>query len=199
MTAKDKRKMLMRAVRYVCLAVWLGFLAAGIGSYLLDPGSFTAAKIAAFISQFSGEIWIVYLILSSLRGFSLLPSTPLVIAGTLLFPSQPLLVLMVCLAGIAISSSMIYFCSEFLGFHEYFEKHKPELNHKIRSKLERPAGSAFVCVWSFAPVVPTDLVCYLAGATRMNFWKFILAVLAGETILCSFYVYFGSAVISQWL
>ena len=199
MTDTKRHRNIIRAVRYVCLAVWLAAIVAGVGSFLLDPGSFTAEHIAAFLSQFHDEIWIVYLIMSALRGFSLLPSTPLVIAGTLLFPSQPFTVLAVCLTGIAISSSMIYFFSEFLGFHDYFESHKPELTHKICSQLDRPAGFVFVGLWSFLPLVPTDLVCYLAGTTRMNFWKFISAVILGETILCAFYVYLGGTVVNRWL
>lgn len=167
----------------------------GIGSYIVYPQEFTAEKIAAFLLRFQGEMWLVYLVLSSLRGLTLLPSTPMVIAGTILFPTQPFAVLIVCLAGIFLSSSMIYFFSEFLGFHEYFEGHKPELTHRLKTRLERPSGFVFVALWAFFPVVPTDLVCYLAGTTAMNYWKFIGAVIAGETVLCTFYVYFGGALI----
>lgn len=91
---------------------------------------------------------------------------------------------------------MIYFFAEYLGLHEYFEGHKPELTHKIKAKLEHPTGFLFVALWAFFPLVPTDLVCYLAGTTMMNYWKFIAAVLVGETILCTFYVYFGGAIVN---
>jgi len=157
------------------------------------PQVFTAENIAAFLLQFQGEIWLVYLIMSALRGFSLLPSTPLVIAGTLLFPGQPFSVLAVSMTGIFVTSSMIYYFSEHLGFNDYFESHKPELSHKIKAKLEHPFGFAFVAAWAFFPLVPTDLVCYLAGTTKMNFLKFIAAVMVGELILCSFYIFFGGA------
>ena len=184
-----------RVLRHLCLAAWLLAIAAGAGSYLIYPQEFTAENIAAFLLRFRGEIWLVYLVMSALRGITLLPSTPMVIAGTLLFPTQPFEVLMACLAGIFLSSSMIYFFSEFLGFHEYFEDHKPELTHRLKARLERPSGFVFVALWAFFPLVPTDLVCYLAGTTAMNYWKFIAAVLAGETILCTFYVYFGGAMV----
>lgn len=126
----------------------------------------------------------------------MLPSTPLVLAGTMLFPNQPFSVLAICLAGIMFSSSMIYFFAEYLGLHEYFEDHKPELTRKLKARLEHPAGFAFVALWAFFPLVPTDLVCYLAGTTMMNYWKFIAAVLVGETILCTFYIYFGGAIMN---
>lgn len=183
------------AVRYICLAIWLGAIVAGVSSYLLYPHLFTAENIAEFLKRFEGEIWLIYLVMSALRGFSLLPSTPLVIAGTLLFPEQPLAVLAVSITGILLSSSMIYFFSEFLGFNEYFENHKPELTHKLKAKLEHPLGSLFVALWAFFPFVPTDLVCYLAGTTKMNFWKFIAAIFAGELVLCTCYVFFGGSLL----
>ena len=68
------------ALRIICLAVWLVIIAAGVGTYLIYPQEFTAEKIAGFLLKFQGEIWLVYLAMSILRGFTLLPSTPLVIA-----------------------------------------------------------------------------------------------------------------------
>ncbi len=184
---------LSSAVRYVCLAVWLCAIVAGMGSYLLYPHLFTAENIAEFLRKFEGEIWIIYLAMSALRGFSLLPSTPLVIAGTLLFPDQPFGVLTACIAGILLSSTMIYYFSEFLGFAEFFENHKPELTHKLKAKLEHPLGFIFVALWAFFPLVPTDLVCYLAGTTKMNYWKFFAAIFIGELIICSGYVFLGGS------
>ena len=180
----------------MCLAVWLAAILAGVGSYLIYPQTFTAENIAAFLLRFRGEIWLIYLVMSAMRGFSLLPSTPLVIALTLLFPAQPFAVLAVSMTGILLSSSMIYFFSEYLGFSDFFESHKPELTHKIKAKLEHPLGFVFVALWAFFPLVPTDLVCYLAGTTKMDYWKFIAAVLVGELILCSFYIFFGGAVMN---
>src|SRR5205823_3780222 len=183
-------------LRVICLGIWLTVLVAGVISYLIYPHSFTAENIAAFLLRFQGEIWLIYFAMSAFRGFTLLPSTPLVIAGTLLFPQQPLLVLIVSIIGILLSSSMIYFFSEYLGFSDYFENYKPELTHKIKAGLEHPLGFGFVALWAFFPLVPTDLVCYLAGTTKMAYCEFILAVFIGESTLCSFYIFFGGGVIN---
>ena len=192
----SKLATLSTVVRYICLVVWLCVILAGVGSFLLYPQAFTAANIAEFLLRFQGWIWLVYLAMSAFRGFSLLPSTPLVIAGTLLFPTQPFAVLTVSIIGILLSSSMIYYFSEFLGFNEFFENHKPKLTHKLKSKLEHPLGFIFVALWAFFPFVPTDLVCYLAGTTKMNYWKFISAVLVGEAVLCSIYIFLGGRIVS---
>lgn len=175
--------------------LWIGCIAAGVTSYIAAPHLFTAENIAAFLLRFHGVIWLIYIAFSVFRGLTLLPSTPLVIAGTMLFPGQQFTVLSISMIGILLSSSMIYFFSEYLGFNEYFEGHKPELTHKIKAKLEHPLGFLFVALWAFFPLVPTDLVCYLAGTTKMSYAKFIVAVFVGELVLCSFYIFFGGAVL----
>ncbi len=187
-----------RIVRWICIGIWLSIPLGCLSAYFYDPSAFSAENIAAFLRRFEHGVWAVYITLSVFRGFTLLPSTPLVIAGTILFPSQPLMVLMVSMAGILISSAMIYYFSEFLGFDDYFEDHKPELSHKIKQRLEHPMGFFIVSGWAFFPFVPTDLVCYLAGTTRMHFGKFIVAVAAGEALLCVIYIYFGGSILDSW-
>ena len=185
-------------IRYLCLGAWLSVIVGGISFYFLSPSSFTAENIAALLTKFHGPVWILYLLLSALRGFTLLPSTPLVLAGTMLYPQQPFLVLVISLFGIVISSSMIYWFSDLLGFDEYFESKKPHHVEKIRTKLEHPLGLGFVSLWAFFPLVPTDAVCYVAGSIRMHFAKFITAVFIGELILCSVYVFAGGRIFSMF-
>jgi uncharacterized membrane protein YdjX (TVP38/TMEM64 family) len=181
--------------RLSLLGLWAGVIIFAITFYISNPSNFSASNIAAFIFTFQTEIWLVYLGMSAIRGFTLLPSTPLVLAGTFLYPDQPWLVLSISMAGILISSSLIYFFSEALGFHEYFEHKKPTAVERIRRRLEHPWGLAFVALWAFFPLVPTDAVCYVAGTIKMNFLKFITAVFVGELILCSIYVFTGGSLI----
>jgi uncharacterized membrane protein YdjX (TVP38/TMEM64 family) len=184
-----------KLTRLVLLVIWAAVIVAAVVFYFSRPDEFTAANIAAFIRSFENEILIVYLAISAVRGFTLLPSTPLVLAGTVLYPDQPWLVLTIAMTGILISSSLIYFCSEALGFSQYFENKKPAAVTRIRRRLEHPYGLAFVALWAFFPLVPTDAVCYAAGTTKMNFIRFITAIFLGELVLCSIYVFTGGAVL----
>jgi uncharacterized membrane protein YdjX (TVP38/TMEM64 family) len=184
-----------KLLRYTFLSIWAAVIIVAVAFYLSDPHGFNAPEIARFIHSFRFEIWLVYLGMSAFRGFTLLPSTPLVLAGTLLYPDEPWLVLAISMAGIVISSTLIYFGSEALGFSDYFESKKPEAIHKIRQRLEHPFGLAFVAVWAFFPLVPTDAICYVAGTIRMNFPKFISAIFIGELALCSIYVFSGGFLI----
>jgi uncharacterized membrane protein YdjX (TVP38/TMEM64 family) len=118
--------------------------------------------------------------------------SPLIIAGTIAFPTAPWTVLAISMVGIIVSSSLIYWFAETLGIAAHFEERKPAAVAKIRSRLENPTGVAFVFLWAFFPLVPTDAVCYVAGSIRMHFGKFIAAITGGELILCSLYVFGGS-------
>ena len=189
-------RLVVKIARVTLVAAWAVLIGVSLYFYFSDRTVFSAANIAEFIRTFQSEIWLVYFVMSALRGFTLLPSTPFVLAGALTFPDQSLAVLLTSLAGIALSSTMIYFFSELLGFTEYFERRDPARIHAIKARLEHPLGFLFVAAWAFFPLVPTDLVCYLAGTARMNYWKFILAVLFGETILCSVYVFGGGSILS---
>ncbi len=188
-----------RFVRLILLTVWATIIITAVAFYFADPSKFTATNIAGFINSFGNEIWLIYFAMSVLRGFTLLPSTPLVLAGTFLYPNQPWLVLATALTGIIISSALIYFGSETLGFADYFETKKPNTVHRIKHRLEQPAGLIFVGFWAFFPLVPTDAVCYVAGMTKMNFPRFILAVFIGEVIICSIYVFSGGFAARNWL
>jgi len=190
--------LISKTIRGACLLIWLAVLVVGVGSYIREPDAFTPQSIADFMQRFGGLIWLVYLAVSALRGFTLLPSTPLVLAGTLLFPEQPVAVFVVAMAGIIVSSTMIYFFSDKFGFHDYFESHKPQLTHRIKAKLEHPLGVVVVALWAFFPLVPTDLVCYVAGTTEMSYTKFIIGVVAGETILCVFYIFLGGSIVQYF-
>jgi uncharacterized membrane protein YdjX (TVP38/TMEM64 family) len=183
-------------IRVVFLLLWAAVVVTAVAFYLSRPTDFTATNIALFVERFESQVLLVYLAMSALRGFTLLPSTPLVLAGTILFPGAPWLVLVVSIVGIVISSSLIYFCSEALGFSHYFETKKPLAVARIRRRLEHPYGLAFVAAWAFFPFVPTDAVCYVAGTAKMHFPRFITAVIAGELVLCSIYVFMASSLLS---
>jgi uncharacterized membrane protein YdjX (TVP38/TMEM64 family) len=166
------------------------FLIFCICGVLIYPQEFKPQNIAAFLAKFKTSALIVYLVLSILRGLTFVPSTPLVIAGTILFPSEPFWVLAISIVGIMFSSTMIYYFSDYLSFGDYLENKQPQKIAKIKERLQQPTGFLFVFLWSLFPFLPTDAVCYVAGILRMNFAKFIAAMTFGELIICSIYIFF---------
>jgi len=144
-------------------------------------------KNANALSLFAGGA--VYLLFASLRGFSLIPSTYLLLAALPFFP--PGVLLLLTLVGILISSSCIYFFSEALRLDEYFEQKHPAGVAKIKRVLQRHELPIIVG-WSFFPLAPTDLICYVCGVMKVNFRKFLLGVLLGEGTICAIYISLGN-------
>lgn len=168
--------------------LWISIIAVCVIVYITDPSVFTNETIAAFVSRFNGYAWTVYFLIHLLRGFVLLPSTPLIFAGVILFPEQLLWVLAVSLLGILGSSLLIYYCSDRLGFSSFFEGDSKNTK-LIKEKLSGTYSFYYILFWSFFPIVPTDIICYVSGALRIKLPVFIGALLLGELVLCSIYIF----------
>lgn len=127
-------------------------------------------------------VWaiVIYILASFVRGLVLLPSLPLVLVGILFFPDSPLLVFFISMLGIVFSGGLIYGFSDVMGFDEFFAKY---LENQRIDQVIKKYGFIAITLWSFAPVVMTDLICYIAGMVRYPFWKFIIALTIGESIM----------------
>jgi uncharacterized membrane protein YdjX (TVP38/TMEM64 family) len=127
-----------------------------------------------------------YLLLLSCLGLTFIPSTPFAIAGVALF--DPVLAYLLNLVGIITSSTIVYHFAGFLGLREAFESKYPDKIRKVKSALARKELPIIVG-WSFFPVVPTDLIIYVASTLKIPLWKCLLGVLLGEGVLNAFYIF----------
>jgi uncharacterized membrane protein YdjX (TVP38/TMEM64 family) len=178
-------------VRRVRLSLWIAFAAVFLYLYYARASHWGEGfRDLAGASPVLG--YGLYLLLGSARGFTLIPCTNLVLLAIPLFPPAPLFAL--TLLGIAISSASIYFFAESLHLAEYFEARHPEKVARVRGALARHP-TTIVAAWSFLPVAPTDLICYVCGAMRIPFGRFMLGVLAGEGAICATYIFAGQAVL----
>jgi len=137
----------------------------------------------------------VYLLLGCLRGFTLIPATSLVLVGIAFFPPVPLFVL--TLVGILLSSTSIYFFSEWLQLEEILNRRHARGIARLKSLLQRH-GLPIIIGWSFFPLAPTDIICYVCGVLRIDFKKFLLGVCLGEGAICGIYIFFGDSFL-RWL
>ena len=179
------------SVRNVALAIWLFVLFGALYLYFFHREVIQSELGRAY--SYSVVLgYLVYLLLGCARGFTLIPATYLVLTGLLFFPPVPLLVL--TLVGILVSSSIIYFFSEALRLDEFFERRYADRIARAKLILERNQLS-IVIGWSFFPLAPTDLICYVCGALEIDFKKLLVGVLIGEGTLCALYIFLGGQVL----
>lgn len=174
-----------RTLRIIKVSVLL----AAIALYAVFAGSLTAEDLTAFVGRYPGYTVAVFFTICVLRGLALIPGTPFLAAGILLFRNEPWLLLGVFLASVAVVSVLLYRLSGWLGLGSWFEQHYPEKTERMRQRLTGPYGQWFVALWAFAPVAPTDLVCYVAGTLKIPLRKFLPPLLTGEAVICALYIF----------
>lgn len=136
----------------------------------------------------------IYITLSCIRSLFFIPSTVFVIMGLALYPSEPIFVILINLAGVMIGGLLLYGAAQFLTDEAFFSPKKQATLSTVKSKMNQ-YGFPIVLFWSFFPAIPTDIICYVAGAIRMNLFYFIAGLLIGEAILISIYVYSGKSLL----
>ncbi len=178
-------------VKYAVYIIWLSLVAICLYAYFFADNTIQAK----FSSLYGSSLvlgYIVYLLFGCLRGFTLIPITYLIVVGIILLPPVPLYLL--TMVGVFVSSLSVYYFSEYLDFDEYFEKKYPNQIHSIKNFLAKNE-LPIVIGWSFAPFLPTDLMCYVCGSMGINLKKFILGVMIGEGISCAIYIFLGKEIV----
>jgi uncharacterized membrane protein YdjX (TVP38/TMEM64 family) len=173
--------------RNAALAAWSLALGLGLYFYLFRPDAIRSALTALE----GAPVWLlggVYLALGCVRGFTLVPATYLVLAGMLVLPPAPLYAL--TLAGIIVSSAAVYYFAEAMRLDQFFERRHAAQVARLRALLQR-RELPIVILWSFFPLAPTDVVCYVCGALRIDLKKCLLGVVIGEGTICAIYIFMG--------
>lgn len=179
-------------VRRILGLLWLAFVAAAL--YLaFFHREFVAARLQAATTQSIIAGGVLYLVLGCIRGFTLIPATSLVLVGIVFFPPWPLFAL--TLAGIIASSASIYYFAGALHLEELLKERHAKHIDRLRDMLNR-YGLPVIVLWSFFPLAPTDLICYLSGVLRIRVWICLLGVAIGEGAICALYIFLGQALLS---
>ena len=174
--------------------IWISSILFTLIHYFIFPEKYTAIHLTNLLENNSNLVFIVYLIISIIRSLFFLPSTIFVIMGIALYPNNPQLVLAISMLGIILGGCWIYFSAEILKIEEVFSKKVQDKIQKTEISMKK-YGFWIVLFWSFFPAVPTDLICYVAGYSKMNFLKFISALFIGELILVSIYIWTGMSLL----
>ncbi|MCB0649929.1 MAG: VTT domain-containing protein [Saprospiraceae bacterium] len=185
---------MIKKAKIVIYSLWILLIIGALLTFALRPEVASPEYIVRLISRFSNEMLLAYIVVTIGRGFFLIPSTPFVIGGAILFPDNLFLVLVISMIGVLFSATALYYFSDLLGFSKYLEKKYPKGVERWKERLQHPRAALFVLGWAFFPFVPTDLICYVAGIVKMPYRFMFIGVFLGELTLNVFYVYFGGGI-----
>ncbi|MEJ7779743.1 MAG: VTT domain-containing protein [Daejeonella sp.] len=178
--------------------IWVVFILLCITLYFLYAQDLDPRDISGFIEKYQHGVLLLYFAGCTIRGLTMIPGTPFLLAGIILFKDDPFLLLGVFLTSIFLTSALMFCLADRLGFSSYFEEHYPDQISIVRNKLNGKYGFLFILLWAFAPFTPTDLVCYVAGSIRMRFIKLVIPLLFGEVLICAFYIFNGRVLLNHW-
>lgn len=167
------------------MIIWGSLLSVTLYAYFFHTEAFHVL-IESAVGVHLWWAYLVFFLLGSLRGFTFIPSTYLIVLGFFFFDPLPLYLFLI--AGIMVSSASIYHFSHLLGLDDFFEKKHFAQITWIKKKLteyELP----IIIGWSFMLFLPTDLLSYVCGSLRINFHKFLLGVFIGESLVCAVYIF----------
>jgi uncharacterized membrane protein YdjX (TVP38/TMEM64 family) len=175
------------------LYLWLALIVACLGLYTLQPELFEPANIRTFFSDNLYSGLTVYLVICTLRGLTLIPSTPFVLAGILVFPPLPLF--LVNQVAVYSSSAVLYYMTRSMRFDNFFFTHYPQQVERLITLL-RKRELPVISLWGFAPFIPTDMIVCICSVLRISVWKTLIGVSLGEGIICAIYIFGGSATLA---
>ncbi len=175
------------------LGVWLLLVIAAAMLGWLFPEWLELSRWRMWSDTSGPALWLLLLALQCTCALLMVPSLPLVLASTLLYPDQPAWVLLLALVGVLFSALLIRANARFLRLHS-----QPLRRRSLRRARVwiRRHGSPALCLWCMAPFLPTDLGCYIAAAARMPLSRYLVAILLGESVLCAAVIYGVAGLVS---
>jgi uncharacterized membrane protein YdjX (TVP38/TMEM64 family) len=169
--------------------VWLATILAALYVYNFRRGLVEGEMREALSASFWAAA-VAYLLIGSLRAFTLVPATfPLLVAMPFF---EPTVLLALTLPCIAISSSICYWFAEVIHMDEVFERKYPAQIRKLKSLLQR-YQLPIIIGWSFMLFLPTDVLCYVCGSLKIDYKKFLFGVVVGEGTVYAIYIFLGDS------
>ncbi len=176
-------------IKQIIAVAWLGSIAALLVFFAFRPELLTAEGLGDFLRRSGQGLWLMYVVVAFLRGIFLIPSTPFVLAGAILFPESAVWVVVVSMLGIGFTATFLYYWADWIGLGAYLNSAYPKQTERISYLLNKPYAMFLVMGWAFFPLVPTDLVCYLARIVGMRYRLMMLGLFLGELPLVLLLVY----------
>jgi len=173
-------------VRRKPLYIWVAVLIVTLILYCAKRDLFDISFLRENISDHKVPVLILYLIILTFIGLTVIPSTPIAVAGVLLFP--PMTAYIINLIGIITSSLVVYYFTKYLRLDAWLDAKYPAKIEKIRKAL-RNKELPIIAGWSFFPFVPTDLIIYVSSTLHIPFWKCVFGVIIGEGTLNALYIF----------
>lgn len=162
--------------------------AAGLNEY--ETNGQKIEKLTQIIRSAGGWSMAVYVLIQVLQVVILpLPAAVCYIPGAMIW--RPWEATLLASAGVIIGAVICYVIGRFSGRKVVEWIAGKEATHKYADYLGRRGKTLFVMM-QILPFFPDDILCLVAGLTKMNFPFFIITMLVVRPVIVAAYCYLGS-------
>jgi len=138
--------------------------------------SMTPEQIRNFILSFGAMAVLAFMVISMLRPLVFLPVTPFTIASGFLF--GPGWGVVYAVTGSMLSALLTFFLSRYL-FHDYVRARVLPA-YPAADRMVHGREWQFIAFLRIIPILPFDVVGYIAGSTGVRLKKYLFGTLIGE-------------------
>lgn len=182
----------------IALSLWIGLILATIVFFVARPDLLDGENMKTFIQNNGSSLKSFFAILCFIRCFTLIPATPFIVSGILLFPDDLWYVFRVCMITVLFAATLHFYFSHLLGFDKILTKKFSKSFEKAKTFMQKN-GALYTFLWSIAPFLPSELIYYVAGLSNMRYTHFIGAIILGEFVILYAYIFLGGEMFQRIL
>lgn len=147
-------------------------------------------KIIKFLNTYEEYSELLFLIIASLRIFTLIPCTVFIIIGGVLF--NPLEAFILTAAANLISEILLFYFSK-LTFGMSYQSKIIQKYPKIYNMIKKN-NVQILALGVSSPVVPSDIVCFFSVLTEITFVKYVITIFVADTPVILLYTFLGISI-----
>lgn len=147
-------------------------------------------KIIKFLNTYKEYSELLFLIIASLRIFTLIPCTVFIIIGGVLF--NPLEAFILTAVANLISEILLFFFVK-LTFGMSYQKKIIQKYPKIYNMIKKN-NIKILALGVSSPIVPSDIVCFFSVLTGITLIKYILTIFVADTPIILLYTFLGISI-----
>jgi len=154
--------------------------------------NFNQAELISFLSSFKEISFLIYILLIIIA-IIIAPIHPFIfyVAGGIVF--GPYLSWALTMIGVTIGSSIVFKLSKRYG-RSFVERSVSKKNINRFDKVSDKYGSISIFLLRVNPLTSSDIWSYIAGLTKIKFWKFLMWTLLGLAPAIFVQTYFGKII-----
>ncbi|MCR3760927.1 VTT domain-containing protein [Clostridium felsineum] len=170
--------------KWTALFIWIVILVVFFKYQLYIDG---IGKITRFLAAYPRYSTVLFLVIASLRIFTLVPCTVFIVSAGVLFDPLKAFIL-VSIANLLSEIFLFLFVKATIGmgYQEKIINKYP----KIYSMIQKN-NIKILALGVSSPVVPSDVVCFFSVLTGMAFGKYILTIFIADTPIILLYTFLG--------